>query len=69
MSTETESNEPAPEEQPTVEPSKSEPQKEKPKRESKRECPSESSPDGKHSFFFNEGTEETYCRYCGKSKK
>jgi len=32
---------------------------------SKKECPS--SPTGEHAMFHNEGTEETYCRYCGKT--
>ena len=39
---------------------------EKPKKTSKTECPSESSPDGKHGPFHNEGTDEDYCRYCGQ---
>lgn len=39
----------------------------KPKKTAKVECPSPSSPDGKHSDFFNEGTEETYCRFCGRT--
>jgi len=33
--------------------------------ESKKECPS--SPTGEHDMFHNEGTDETYCRYCGKT--
>jgi len=31
----------------------------------KAECPS--SPTHKHDMFHNEGTDETYCRYCGKT--
>ena len=31
----------------------------------KTECPS--SPTGSHDMFHNEGTDETYCRYCGKT--
>jgi len=64
MSTENTSTESA-----STEPS-TEPPKEKPKARKvvKTECPSPSSPDGKHSMFFNEGTEETYCRFCGTPK-
>ena len=29
------------------------------------ECPS--SPTKEHDMFHNEGTDETYCRYCGKT--
>ena len=54
---------------PEPEPKTPQPKVESVKKESKRECPHESSPVGKHDFFFNEGTEETYCRYCGKPKK
>lgn len=32
---------------------------------SKSECPS--APTGEHDMFHNEGTDETYCRYCGKT--
>ncbi len=32
---------------------------------SKTECPS--SPTQEHDMFHNEGTDETYCRYCGKT--
>jgi len=32
---------------------------------SKKECPS--SPTREHDMFHNEGTDETYCRYCGKT--
>jgi len=28
-------------------------------------CPS--APTGEHDMFHNEGTDETYCRYCGKT--
>lgn len=39
----------------------------KPKAESKSsECPQ--SPTHEHDFFHNEGTDETYCRYCGKNQ-
>jgi len=31
------------------------------------DCPSGLSPDGKHDMFHNEGTDEVYCRYCGKT--
>lgn len=40
--------------------------KTEPKVETKRECPSENSPDGTHQIFHNEGTDERYCRFCGK---
>ena len=66
MSKDPEPNVEAPKKRPQVEAPKSDPPK--PKGKPKRECPSENSSDGKHDFFFNEGTEETYCRYCGKSK-
>lgn len=30
-------------------------------------CKNGASPDGKHNMFHNEGTDETYCIYCGLS--
>ncbi len=38
-----------------------------PKKSSKGKCPNGASPDGKHKMFHNEGTDETYCIYCGLS--
>jgi len=59
-----EENSSAPQQEaPSTEPA---PEAPKPKKEVKKECPSPSSPDGRHSDFFNEGTEETYCRFCGR---
>ena len=33
--------------------------------ESAKECPA--SPTGDHDVFHNEGTDEKYCKYCGKT--
>jgi len=40
---------------------------EEPTKQVLTDCPSASSPDGNHDMFHNEGTDETYCRYCGKT--
>jgi len=54
---------PAPAPDPTPEP-KSESKSETPKKTKKSACVQ--SPTREHDYFHNEGTDETYCRYCGK---
>ena len=43
-----------------------EPASENPKKSKKGVCVQ--SPTKEHDMFHNEGTDETYCRYCGKPK-
>lgn len=69
MSEENTENAPAPTEgdAPTTEPATetaAEPEA-APEKTASVECPS--SPTKEHDMFHNEGTDETYCRYCGKT--
>jgi len=57
--TPTEGDAPTTEEAPTEKTPQADPEP------AKTECPQ--SPTKEHDMFHNEGTDETYCRYCGKT--
>lgn len=59
MSEKTETKEAAAELPPAPEPESENPKKSK-------KCVQ--SPTKEHDYFHNEGTDETYCRYCGKTE-